>query len=136
MKLGRLAGLLAFAMLATSGAAFAQGSGGGRPVGGAVPQTSAGAYGTASGSPFLVNEGMKGKITGINAAANLLTIEDKKGKVFTFKIVAESKLKADKKSELGERKDLSLNDFQVGQPVKVVYREADSAAIELQLLPK
>jgi len=123
-------------MLATSGAAFAQGSGGSGAVGGGVPRGAAGVNGVASSSPFVVNDDMKGKIVGINAAANLFAVEDKKGKVFTFKIVGESKLKAVKKSELGEKKELTLGDFQIGQPVKVVYRGADSAAMELKLLAK
>lgn len=79
---------------------------------------------------------MKGRITDINAAEKLLAVEDKQGKVFRFKIVTESKLKADKKSELGEKKDLTLSDFQIGQSVKVVYRGKDSAVMELKLLPK
>lgn len=136
MKLMRLVGPSVLAMLATSGAALAQGSGGGGAVGGGVPRGAAEVNGVASSTPFVVNDDLKGRITGINAAANLLAVEDKEGKVFTFKIVAESKLKADKKSELGERKNLTLNDFQVGQPVKVVYRETDSAAMELKLLAK
>jgi hypothetical protein len=136
MKVGRLAALFAFGMLATSGAAFAQGSGGVRPAGGAAPQDVAGVRGNASSTAFVANDDMKGKITAIDAAANFVTVEDKKGKAFTFKIAGESKLKADKWSELGEKKKLALSDFQVGQKVKVVYRESDSMAMELKLLAK
>jgi hypothetical protein len=134
--LGRFFGLFVLVLLAVPGTVFAQGSGSHSPVSGGAPQGAPGSNNGDNSRAFAVNDDMKGRITSINAATNLIAVEDKKGKVHTFKIAAQCKLKADKKSELGEKQDLSLKDFQVGQPVKVVYRASDSAAMEVKLLPK
>lgn len=79
---------------------------------------------------------MKGKLTGINLAENRVTVVDERGKIKTFKISSEGKLKADKKTEFGNRKNLTLEDFQVGQPVKVVFRDSDEFAMEVKILAK
>jgi hypothetical protein len=134
--LGRFVGLFVLVVLAASGTVFAQGSGSSSRVGGGPQQRVPGSNSAENRNPFVVNDDMKGRITRIDATANLIGVEDKKGEVRTFKIAAECKLKADKKSELGEKKDLSLKDLQVGQPVKVVYRASDSAAMEVKLLAK
>jgi hypothetical protein len=131
--LGRFVELFVVVLLA-SGTVFAQGSGSHSPVGGGASKGAPGNNGDSSA--FVVSDSMKGRITSINAATNLIAVEDKKGKVHTFKIAVQCKLKADKKSQLGEKQDLSLKDFQVGQSVKVVYRASDSAAMEVKLLSK
>ncbi len=79
---------------------------------------------------------MKGRITAINVAESRVTVEDEKGRVKTFKLASEAKLKADKKSELSKKNNLTLGDFQAGQPVKVVFRDSDESAMEVKALAK
>ena len=79
---------------------------------------------------------MKGRITGISLAEHRVTVEDGKGKVKTFKLAFDAKMKADKKTERGQKKDITIEDFQTGQQVKVVFRDSDEAAVELKMLPR
>jgi hypothetical protein len=153
---------LILGMLATCSAAYSQGSGGGGGGsvggggGGSSPSSPGG--GSASAAPsaggartpgesrgngaygdfgaFQTTSTMKGKLTGINLAENRVTVVDERGKIKTFKISSEGKLKADKKTEFGNRKNLTLEDFQVGQPVKVVFRDSDEFAMEVKILAK
>jgi hypothetical protein len=161
MKTVKLISVLVLGLLATCSAAYSQGSGGGGGGGGAVggggaPSApgggSSGAAPSAGGArtpgegrgngvygdfgAFQTTSTMKGKLTGINLAENRVTVVDEKGKIKTFRLSSEGKLKADKKSEFGNRKDLTLADFQAGQPVKVVFRDSDEFAMEVKVLAK
>jgi hypothetical protein len=117
----RIPGLLLFvALLATI--ALAQGSG------------SSGGIASARGErPFAVTKTVTGKVTAIKAAEGMIVIEDAKGRKYEVKVDRKTKFSADAKSELGEKKDLTLSDFQTGQTVRLVFREMDKTATMLQL---
>ena len=86
-----------------------------------------------SRSPFAVTRSLKGKIAGINAEEHHIAIEDKNGKRYVFKVGDNAAFKAGKKTELAGKQNLSLSDFQPGQPVKITYRAADNIVTALRL---
>ena len=88
----------------------------------------AGVYGT-----FAVTHSLKGKIAEINAEERLIAIEDKNGKRHAFMVGDNAAFKAGKKTELAGKQNLSLSDFQPGQPVKITYRAADNTVTVLRL---
>ncbi len=124
--------ILALTLVVTtllSGAAFSQGSGPSRP-----PSSTSGI--PRGESAFAVTRTVKGTIAELNAEERRLVVEDNKGNRHSLKISDETRFKADKKTELAEKKDLALGDFQTGQLVRVLYRPADETAIELRLAKK
>ncbi|HEX2574372.1 MAG TPA: glycosyltransferase 87 family protein [Polyangia bacterium] len=105
-------------------AALAQGSGstGGDPIG--------------QGAPFIVTHSVKGTVVEINADESQLVVEDKKGRRYLLKTNPETAYKAAKKTALADKTDLTLRDFQVGQPVRVQYLPEQDLAVEVRLLKK
>ena len=118
--------LLAFAW---PGFAFAQGSGSTAPTTG--PRTIGGDMGEAPA--FAVTRTLTGKIVGIEAAQNLLVVEDDGGKRHNFKLSKDTRFRADKNTELQGRKHLSLGDFDVGAAVKITYLASGDTATEVRL---
>lgn len=74
-----------------------------------------------------------GKVIAISVEDGFISIEGKKGERHRFLINNKTKLKADKKTVLADKKDISLSDFQVGQMVKVTYWAAGRVATEMRL---
>ena len=115
--------------LAWSGFAFAQGSGSTAPP--TVPRTIGDEMGSAPA--FAVTRTLTGKIVGIDAAKNLLVVEDDGGKRHDFKLSKDTRFRADKKTELQGRKHISLGDFEVGAAVKITYLASGDTATEVRL---
>jgi len=109
--------------------AFAQGSGSTAPTTG--PRTIGGDMGPAPA--FAVTRTLTGKIVGIDAAKNLLVVEDDGGKRHDFKLSKDTRFRADKKTELQGRKHIALGDFEVGAAVKITYLASGDAATEVRL---
>jgi hypothetical protein len=120
-KMKHVFGSLLFLMLLST-AAFAQGSG-----------SSSGIASARAERPFAVTKTVLGKITEVKASGLLVIIEDSKGKKYEVRIDRKTKFSAEAKSEAGGKKDLSFDDLQTGQRVKVVFRESDKTATMLQL---
>ncbi len=120
--------LLAMALPALS---FAQGSGGrtmpSQPGRVRIDQA------TSGPSPYAVTRSLTGTIAEFNADKHFIIIEDMKGKRQEFKLDANTRLKADKKTEYADKKNLSLGDFEPGQPVKITYLASNNMATELRL---
>jgi hypothetical protein len=77
---------------------------------------------------------MQGQIARLNLDKNIVIVQDAKtGKHFAFVLDEKTKLKADKRTDLAGRKDISLADFKVGQPVRLTYRARDAKPLELRL---
>jgi hypothetical protein len=118
-------------VLALPAWALAQGSGSsasiGRPSGGV-------SAGTADNPAFAVTRTLTAKITSIDVARNIIEVEDSKGKKYAFKIEKDTKLKADKKTEFGHKKNLALADFEAGQPVRITVLASNGMAIEVRLV--
>jgi hypothetical protein len=109
--------------------AFAQGSGSTAPTTG--PRTIGGDMGEAPA--FAVTRTLTGKIVGIEAAQNLLVVEDDGGKRHNFKLSKDTRFRADKNTELQGRKHLSLSNFDVGAAVKITYLASGDTATEVRL---
>jgi len=156
-NVAKLLAVFALGVLATCSAARAQGSGGGGGGGGGSPSSGGpGAVGSAPStggarSPnangrsdgvfgdfgsFQTTSTIKGRIIGINIAEHRVTVENDKGKIKTFKLIPGAKVKSDKKADVGKTRDLTLEDFQTGQLVKVVYRDSDESVVELKIVAK
>lgn len=84
--------------------------------------------------PFQVTRILDGKVASVDAERRILIVEDKKGKKSEFRLNSRSRIKADKKTEFGAKKNVEIADFQVGDPVRVVYDPDASTVIELRLL--
>lgn len=76
-----------------------------------------------------------GKVLKVNADEHFIVIDEPKGGPITFIVDKNTRIKADKKTELGSKKDLTLADYRPGQTVKIVYRLEDRRALEVRLKP-
>ena len=83
---------------------------------------------------FAVTRTLMGKVASVDPAQNLIVVEDNKGKKYSIKIEKGTKLKADKKTEYGHKKNLSLADFEAGQPVRVTLLASNGTAIEVRMV--
>jgi hypothetical protein len=86
--------------------------------------------------PFNVTRTIKGMIVELNVDENQIVVEDKKGRRLALRIGTETEYKAAKKTELADKKDLTLRDFRVGHPVRVVYLVEQETTVEIRLLKK
>jgi hypothetical protein len=84
-------------------------------------------------SPFEVSRSVTGKILEIHLDSHTLVVEDQDGKRGAFKLDGNTEFKADKKTELGGRKNLKLDDFETGQMVRVTFRASDNKVLEVRL---
>jgi len=74
-----------------------------------------------------------GTIVELNPDENSISIKGSKdGKTTSFHIFRKTKLKAEKKTELADKKDLKLEDFKPGETVEVTYTP-DGSVSELRL---
>lgn len=83
---------------------------------------------------FAVTRTLMGKVASVDAAQNTIVVEDGKGKKYSIKIEKDTKLRADKKTEYGHKKNLSLADFEAGQPVRVTLLASNGTAIEVRMV--
>lgn len=84
-------------------------------------------------SDYEMTRTFMGKIIEISVEDGFVSIEGKKGERQRFLINGKTKLKADKKTDLADKKDLALTDFQAGHAVKITYWPAGRLATELRL---
>lgn len=74
----------------------------------------------------------KGTISQIRLDSHEMVVEVD-GKQVGFKLDDRTAFKADKKTELAGRKKLKLDDFEMGQPVKITFRASDFKVVEVRL---
>ncbi len=127
MKLARTAVLLSIMSFPTF--LFAQGSGSTAPR----PRASDSSLDYPSETPFAVTRSVSGKILQVDTKGNTIVVEDAKGKRYQFKIQADTKFKADKKTELQHRKNIALGDLETGQFVQITYLASNNAPTEVRL---
>lgn len=116
----------------SAGAALAQGSG---STGSPEPIGQPG-FSTGRDGPFIITRSVKGTLAEINADENQLVVVDKKGNRYVLQTTPETEYKAARKTLLAGRKDLTLRDYQVGQPVRVLYVPEKETVVEVRLLKK
>ncbi|MDQ2856097.1 MAG: hypothetical protein M3R68_07190, partial [Acidobacteriota bacterium] len=78
---------------------------------------------------------MTGKVLKVSAEENLLIIDSPKIGAIKFALNKNVRTKADKNTELSDRRDISLADYKPGQIVKVTYRLSDNKVLEIRLKP-
>lgn len=113
-------------LLVATGLCYAQGSGSTEPPRTTIP--------TYDAQPFQVTRNVQGALIAIDQENRLIAVEDKKGKLFKFRLEDGAKFKADKKTEFGGKKKLMLADFKAGDPVRVVFTPDDGKVIEVRLV--
>lgn len=117
---------LVLALVMGMATVFAQGSGSAGPPPG--PQG-----GDLPDRPFEVTRTAAGAIGAIQPG--LLILEDEKAKEpRKLKLTAKVRITADKKSQLGGRKKLTLDDLSSGLYVKVTYRPETFEVVEIRVL--
>ena len=73
------------------------------------------------------------KIIGVDTDYGTIAVEDKKGNKMQFIINKKTRLKADKLTELADKKKIELADFKDGQRVTVLFQLGDKIATEVKL---
>ena len=76
-----------------------------------------------------------GKVLRVETEDNVLVIEDLNGKPVHVILSKDTRLKADKKTELADKHDLTLADYKAGQFVKLTLRIEDNKVLEVRLKP-
>ena len=85
------------------------------------------------GQSFPATRSFAGQIILVNPAEGYIAVEDSDGLARMFYVKRKTRLKADDETALAGRKDLTLEDFQKGQAVKVVYWPETLSATEVRL---
>jgi hypothetical protein len=86
----------------------------------------------SEGSPFKTRT-VAGELVEVKADSNSISLKGKDGKVLAFDLDPKTKLKADKNTELADKKSIELGDFQAGQSVEVTIDIASHRVSELRL---
>jgi hypothetical protein len=117
--------------LFVAGLAAAQGSGN-------APLSELGTADSSSDSPFLVTRTLAGKVLRVtkDGRETLIVVEDSQGRRGVFTINQKSRFKADKKTEYAGKKSLSVDDLEVGQPVKVTFVPDTGRVVQLRFAAK
>src|SRR6185295_1662754 len=75
------------------------------------------------------------KLLRVESQDNILVVEDPKGGPLQVIVSKDTRLRADKKTELADKKDLTLADYKPGQFVKLTLRIEDNKVLEVRLKP-
>ena len=134
---------LVLLFLALPGMAMAQrggGGGGGQAGIGTAGSSANNRYNTVNPATTNPNDtgmttyrSVTGTIVELNPSENSVSVKNKKdGKVTIFLIVPKTKIKAEKNTELADKKNIKLEDFKPGETVEVSY-SASGSVTELRL---
>jgi hypothetical protein len=83
--------------------------------------------------PLSNTHSITGQIVQVFEPDNALTIVDRNGKRFHLVLNNKTRLRADKQTELADRKQLSLTDFKPGHTVKITYFAQGGGVTEVRL---
>lgn len=83
--------------------------------------------------PDAYSRSVTGTIVTIDGARRSLVLQGQGKTPLTFVVDSKVRVRADKDTALGGKKDLSLSDYSPGQFVRVTYRIEDSKALEIRL---
>jgi hypothetical protein len=93
-----------------------------------------GSVGGGTTGGFQVVRQVDGTLVSVDEGERVIVLEEKKtGKQLTLPVDPEIKLRADKNSSLGGRRDLTLASFTAGQPVRISLRTTDQVVVEMKL---
>ena len=88
---------------------------------------------TGTGDVHFKSKTITGEVVAIKSDLNSISVRVKDGKVMDFAVDPKTKLKADKKTELADKKDIELGDFQAGETVEVTVGLDDQRVHEIRL---
>ena len=74
-----------------------------------------------------------GKVVSVDTEKNEIVVDQPKTGAIRFALNKNTRIKADKNTGLGDRRDISLADYKPGQIVKVTYRVDDNKILEIRL---
>ena len=89
--------------------------------------------GALNSEPSSSTHSITGRIVQVFAPDNALTVVDKNGKRLRLVLNNKTRLRADKQTELADRKQLSLTDFKPGHTVKITYFAQGGGVTEVRL---
>lgn len=84
-------------------------------------------------TPYVSTRSFSGEVREVNLNEGYIVVFDSKRGEGTFYVGDKTRLRADKKTPLGDRKNLTLEDFQKGQTVKVTFWPKSLQATELRV---
>jgi hypothetical protein len=85
------------------------------------------------GDTFVTTRSVSGEVIEVNVEQGYIVVAVPKRGNGKFLIGHKTRLKADKETPLGDRKNLSLEDFQSGQTVKVTFWPQNFQATEVKV---
>lgn len=88
---------------------------------------------TAEDTPYSSTRSFSGKVYEINLDEGYIVVTDPKRGTGKFFLSDKTRLRADKETPLGDRKNLTLEDFKEGQTVKVTFWPRGSKATEVRV---
>lgn len=97
-----------------------------------VTNTTAVAGTMGSGDPAIYSQSLTAQILALDPVANSVVV-NLNGKRVQFLIQKDTRMRADKNTDLAGKADLSLADYKAGQTVKIIYRVSDNKTLEMRL---
>jgi hypothetical protein len=97
-----------------------------------VTNTSAAAQTMGTGDPTIYSRSVNGQILSLDTADNSVVV-NVQGKRVQFLMQKDTRMRADKSTELAGKTDISLADYKPGQTVKIIYRVSDNKTLEVRL---
>jgi len=76
-----------------------------------------------------------GKVIKVDGDDGFMVVEDPKSGPLKVILSKDTRLKADKKTELGDKKEIAFTDYKAGQTVKLTLRVYDNKLLEVRLKP-
>ena len=100
-----------------------------RPI---TSNTSSPSQTMGTGDQDIYSHSLTAQILSLDPVANSVVV-DSRGKRLQFLVQKDTRMRADKNTDLAGKTDLSLADYKAGQTVKIIYRVADGKLLEVRL---
>lgn len=97
------------------------------------PRLYNGDLGTSGQPSSIATHSITGRVLQVFQPDHALTLVRKDGKQVRFVLNSRTRLRADKQTELADRKTLRLADFKAGQTVKLTYDTETGSVTEVRL---
>ncbi|HMJ26878.1 MAG TPA: hypothetical protein VK475_13665 [Pyrinomonadaceae bacterium] len=84
------------------------------------------------GDSGVYSQSVTGQVVSLDPTDNSLVV-NLKGKQVTVLIQKDTRMRADKNTDLADKAGISLADYKPGQMVKIIYRVSDNKTLEVRL---
>ena len=85
------------------------------------------------GDTYVTTRSFSGEVVGVNVEEGYIIVSDPKRGNGKFFVADKTRFKADKETALGDKKNLTLEDFRKGQTVKVIFWPDSFKATEVRV---